>query len=333
MKNRLNVILYIFLCLYLWQAGCVSDAERKNPLDPKSDRFDNTGVITGQALTFFAPFSPLTDVEILLQPGPFLAMSDAQGQFRLEDVPTGSYTMTATKEGYATVTDTVVVAAQQNPVLELHLNGLPVISSFSVRSCRINRWPPATASLLLEIDAGVDDPDGVNDIRLVELEVPEIGFRDTLEVTQVRGQFSKVIFETQLPGQNVENMLGREFFVTAHDQGSASTRSDAEFIARIIDVVPVSKSPLGFEAVSTPTPEFIWQPVSVPFDYTFRIDIFSQDLGRDILIFSQSGIAASSESFTIPQPISPGNYLWHISVVDAFGNWSRSKPVSFIFFE
>lgn len=318
-----------FLALPFLQVACLSNADRNNPLDPKSNNFDNTDVLAGRTLTFYSPFSPLAGVEVRLEPGPFVAVSNAQGQFQLESVTPGTYMLTVTKPGFATVLDTVVVNLQNNPDLEYHLDGLPQINTFTIRSARINRWFPSTDLFLLDVEAGIDDPDGLNDIAQVELSIPAVGFKDTLEASQVAGIYRGTILEDKIPGKNLQDLLGKEIFINVSDQPNYQTQSMPRLISRIFDLTPITDSPIGFTTVNTPTPTFTWKPVNLDIQFTYTVDVFSQNFGRVLPVFSESKIDQANTSFTAIQPMSPGSYFWTISIVDEFGNRAQSKEASF----
>ena len=327
--QAVSVLRVIGLLGSLSMLGCLGDAPRDNPLDPKSDKFQNTGRLAGSTLSIFAPFRPIADVELRLEPGPFLTRSRSDGSFEFSPIPAGVYTLTAYKAGYAMAPDTVEVTLGRTTTLQLHLNGLPVVERFSVTSCRLRRWFPQTDLLLLELSTQLDDPDGRNDVQLVEVLIPDLGFVDTLHTTQTVGVFEKRIPERRLPGRSLEGMLGHQVFLRVTDSVGGVTLSAPSFLARVMNDVPATISPAPSEVLSEPTPTFSWTSLSLPFDFTYRVEVVRVDEGINTLVWSQTGIARSLTSVAIDAPLPSGRYFWTIAAVDEFGNCSRSKEASF----
>jgi len=87
----------------------------------------------------------------------------------------------------------------------------------------------------LQAETETDDLDGFNDIKLVKIEIPQFGFDDTLSVTQTPGFFSGRVFESEIDSSGLANVLGHPIHLIAHDRPGARRRSEAQFVARIID--------------------------------------------------------------------------------------------------
>ncbi len=321
--------LSLLCCLALLQFTCFGDAERDNPLDPKSDRFVQVGTVTGRTLTFFVPFSPLDGVEVRLEPRGFFTQTDASGQFTFEDVPAGRYRVVARKEGYASDEDSVEVRAGQRISVDLNLDGLPQIVRFNVVSCTIYRWFPQDPLLLLEVTAELDDPDGRNDIQLAALHVPSLGMLDTLEATPDLGVFRKTVPATRLPSRNLQTLIGRELVLKVMDRAGMVTQSPPAFLARVIDLMPETQSPQGLVQVRTPRPRLVWKSAFLPFEFTYRVDLVRVDQGFTTPIWTASEISKTQTAITVPDSLTTGEYFWTIGLVDEFGNWSRSKEASF----
>ncbi len=327
--SSVRIGIIFFFCL-IGLVSCFNDAERNNPLDPKSDNFKKVGAVSGQTFTFYAPFTPLQNVEIRLQPGPFVSKTNAQGQFLINDVPEGRYQITASKEGYALVSDSVDVQVGQTTHADFNLDGLPNVISQSIISCHISRWWPQNDLFLLEIVAQVEDPDGAGDVELVQIQIPELNFLDTLEITQTLGTFMKKIPESKLPGKNLQDVLGREIFLTTLDRAGSQTTSKPNFLARIIELTPETESPQGLVTLQVPTPTLIWKPVTLPFQFSFNVEVVRVDQGINNTVWTLSNIGNATNSVTVADSLVSGTYFWTISVVDEFGNCSRSKEASFL---
>ncbi|MFQ5771957.1 MAG: carboxypeptidase-like regulatory domain-containing protein, partial [bacterium] len=265
MKLPVLKIKVILCSILMLQWSCLSNADRNNPLDAKSEHFTNTGTLTGQILTIYSPFDPLSDVEVRMQPENLVSLTNTQGQFLFENVSVGKHFITANKEGFAVVKDTFNVQLGQTTQVQMQLDGLPFISSFSVNTSHISRWFPGD-DFLLEVSAQVNDPDGLSDITLVEVEIPEISFIDTLDITPTPGIYSKRISELQMPNK-LQDVLGRQIFINVQDRPGSETVSQPNFIARIIEQTPAFESPSG-DILNVAKPLLKWKSITLPFNFT-----------------------------------------------------------------
>lgn len=320
----------IFLNIILVSAwGCLQSPERDNLLDPNSDNFENTGVVSGQVLSYYAPFTPIAGAEIRLEPGGFAALSNAAGEFVLRNIPADSYTVRVNKAGLADTSLAVVVTLGEPTQVQIHLNGLPTFESISVMSRHVSRTFPASDLFFLEATAEVDDPDGFNDVERLEVEIPQFGFLDTMRVTQTPGVFSIRILESELNVGSLSSILGHPIFLIAHDRPGSRRRSESQFVVRIIEKTPQAESPDERELLSTPTPTLMWRAVELPYVFRYRVEVLSVDFGVVTPVWSLSGIDSGETSVTVGEPLVSGDYNWAVSIVDEFGNWSRSQEASF----
>ncbi len=319
----------IILMLSLAVNGCLNDADRQNPLDPQSPVFDNVGTVTGRTLTFYAPFTPLPEVEVRMAPAGLLTRSQSSGNFRFERVPAGSYEILATKDGFVTARDSVVVQAGQLASVELNLDGLPAFASARLTSNHTSRWFPLDDLFALQVEARLSDPDGLSDIVLVELDIPELDFVDTLNVTETFGIFERTIVEARLPSRNLQNVLGHAVFLRATDRAGYQNTSEPIFLARVIETTPQTSAPQSFELLDSPRPTLVWQPATVDFNFTYDIQLFRVDFGLNTFVWGEQNIPDTTESIAVSMDLPDGTYFWTVSIVDEFGNASRSKEASF----
>lgn len=329
MRTQFLSLIIAALLFGILSTSCLQDADRDNPLDPGSKGFTNSGVLTGQTLTFYSPFQGLAGVEVRLEPGPLVARSSGNGEFRFDNVPSGEYMISASWPGYATDSMSVFVAVGENTQVVMNLDGLPVVKSFTVSSCHIRRSFPLSDLYLLEFQAQLDDPDGVNDVTFAEVQIPDIAFMDTLLIGQAPGFFSKRIPEMELPGASINATLGREIFIRARDRAGFQTVAGSVFLARLIFESPQTQSPTNQELLNEANPLLTWKAIELPFDFNYRLEVVGVDLGVNTTVWTQNDVANSETSIIVAEALTSGNYFWTVSVVDEFGNWSRSKEASF----
>lgn len=329
MNKSIHKIIPIIYLSLIGQISCFNNADRTNPLDPKSDNFKNVGSVSGKTLTFYNPFNALSEVEVRMEPGLFVTRTNAVGEFLFNNVPVRNYHISAQKEGFVSPPDSITVLLGQTTAIEFKLDGLPIISSFSIVSCHISRWWPQNDLFLLEIMAEVQDFDGVNDIEMVQFEIPDMSFSDTLQVTQSPGIFMARITESQLPGGNLQNVLGRQLVVKAVDQAGFENSSQPKLLIRIIEQEPRFKSPAG-DSLDVSRPLLKWIPMNLSFNFTYKIEVFRVDEGFSNMVESFTNIDPAIFSIQVTETLPSGTYFWTVAVVDEFGNWSRSKEASFV---
>lgn len=322
--SKLTVVL-----LFALSSACLNDADRTNPLDPDSPNFKNSGGISGQTLSYYSPFSAIAGVEVRLEPGPLLTTSDPLGQFSFRDLPAAKYQIRASKDGYVTVIDSVEVPLQQLAQISLNLDALPIMTSTAIASSHISRWWPQTDLFLLAATVRVDDLDGINDVATVELVIPDLSFVDTLSMTASPGVFQTQVLESQLPGRNLQDVLGREIVIRAWDRPGFSSRSTPHFVARIIEEVPITLSPQGLETVSTANPTLQWQAVALPYRFTYHVELYRVDFGINNLVWQHGEIDRAATEIIVSENLTAGTYFWTVAIMDDFGNMSRSKEASF----
>lgn len=316
-------------CLLL--AGCLGDLERNNPLDPLAPNFEDEGGVRGQVTSFYPPFQGLFDVEVRLTPGPYLAQTDPQGQFALADVPAGRYRIEASREGYAAVTDSVTVTPGVAAEATLRLDGLPTAAEVVLTTGHLSRWWPLPQDLFsMDVAVRVDDPDGLGDVDSVWIELPEMGFSRLLQPTPEPGRFTLTLAEGDLPMGRVHALLGRPFVLALHDRAGYRQRTPPALLARVIDQTPVARDPEGLVTLPDPAPDLHWESILLPFPFTYRVEIVRVEANIQTLVQVFPGIDPGTTRLKVPVSLASGSYFWTVSVVDEFGNWSRSKEAGFL---
>jgi hypothetical protein len=323
--------------LALGVAGCLTDAERGNPLDPLSDNFRDVGDVSGAVVRASRPSEGVPGATVHLAPaggGPELVapVSDA-GAFTLDDVPSGTYALTAEAPGYAPADTTVtVVATEATPSVVLLLNALPRVVDQAVHTERINRlFPPPETFSRLFVEAAVADPDGLGDLVSVDLIIPDFGFREPLlAVAGEEGTFTRTFTEDELP-VGLQDLLGRNLFIEVTDRDGATARSVDTHVTRIVESIPVAISPqYDPDAPIRPPFEMTWEPLTLPYTFTWRVEIYFVPVpGQEVPALTFEGIPSTQTRMTMAEELGPGDYQWFVSAVDVFGNLARSPAAGF----
>jgi len=323
-----KIMLYLFFLMLLQK--CTGDAPRENPLDPKSKIYSDTGYIRGQVFNFYAPFTPLGNAKIRVDSPLIIAVNTSNdGAFEISDLPSGQYQLIADKTGYASDSLIATVAPRNATDITFHLNALPVAQTFSVTSIHISEWAPVRDVYRLFIKATVTDLDGVGDIDSVTVWIPRLSFETIAEPTNSTGVYETTINESDLPGKNIQFLVGQDIFLRIKDQAGASIQSLPGRLSRIISTTPAPNSPVGRAIVTEPNPTLKWRHSPPAFAFSYRVNVFRYEANDVADIWQSNNISASDTSVTVSYNFIEGDYGWTVSIFDDFGNISRSKPAAF----
>lgn len=323
----------VFLC---W-SGCLADLPRDNPMDPRSDQYTPQGRVEGIVTRQYPPYPPLAGVLVYLWPEADTiaqgrtARSNTAGRFVFSEVPPGRYRLWVQAAGYRALQDTqyVEVISNQTLTLNVRLNALPYFAAHMLTTVHISRWWPQSDLYRLEVEAQVIDPDDLRDVMRVWLEIPALQFSDTLQPTQPAGRFFTIIPAEALPLPSLHALIGYDLYLGALDRNGDTVYTSALRLSRIIDAVPTALEPRGLAVVDTTQPLLRWEGLAMPFPFTYRIDVVRREADLDIPVVTLEDLSATRDSVRIPQPLASGVYYWTVSLVDAFGNRSRSKEAGF----
>jgi hypothetical protein len=310
----------------LMMSGCVPDASHDNPLDPASSAFSNSGTLSGNVYSFYQPYVGITGALVTLQPSGIAGLTNSGGAYSIDGVPAGSVRIIVSRSGYMTDTVDTKASVGIESKLDVHLDALPVIGACQVVTRKIDQWwPHAVYSAV--VNAAVTDPDGSGDVAGATLQVDTMKFVMTYAPDQQIYQVT--VDAASLPQGSLEWLVGKSFSIMARDRIGALTVGKPFSPTRIIQDAPIPLSPTALDTASA-SPLLFWAQPSLQFPYSYKIELFRLDQGVPTLLWSAANLSSSLSSFQYPNTLSTGTFFWTISVVDEFGNLSRSKEASFI---
>ena len=318
----------LFVIPLMVVAGCWSDAEHLNPLDPLSPDFDNTGAIDGVVQD--RSFNPLAGVLLALSPAGRSTTSASDGRFRFEAVEPGDYSISLTRADLQPLTASVSVQLGKTASNSHTMNILPMVESSLIATTHVSRWWPQDDLYRLDVQATPHDDDGLIDIATASLVIPHISFTAELNPTPDPGVFGLSLTEADLNGTSLHSLLGKELRIDVMDQPGAAGTSGPLFLSRIIDYEPDTSSPSGSEEVPGGSPVLSWPTPAIPFTHSFQVDIYRVDDDIATNVYSVGAIPSSQLSHTSATTLATGQYYWTLSIVDEYGNRSRSKEAGFI---
>ncbi len=323
--KRTHLLLVLLLVI-----SCTKNADRDNPLDPRSGDYETFGRLEGQVYTYYAPFQPIASALVTLMPGNQTTITNQTGAFAFNNVSPDSYLLTVDYPGYAPDTAEVVIQSNKTTSIIFNLDGLPRLDTLVLNSGFQHEHYPFEPMRMIDVMAKVHDPDGPADVSSVTVVIPDIGVRDTLSISVVVGTFQKKIEERDLSINNIEQLMGLPFFVEITDKVGMVCLYGPKYLFRVIDDEPEIVSPCGSAVVGI-QPTLKWNSLQLPFLFTFKVEIYaiSEDQILYPAIYTFSGISSEISEFQLGTTLPASLYLWVVSIVDQWGNWSRSKPATF----
>jgi hypothetical protein len=319
----------------LFFAGC-KDAPHDNPLDPGSSQYDKTASVKGRVLLlnqngyiFSASISSLEDGVSVL--------SDADGNFIFNNLSVGNQTLVCSKENYIPDTLQIILQSRATKEVLFELNGAPYVLKQNILTRKIDQYYPST-QYFVEVTASVSDPNGFMDVDSVWFAVDTLLFLMDYSVTTK--QFQITVNKYDLPTNTIQWLVSRPLKIRSKDRNNAVNLSSPFYVSRIIEN---SATPV-YPAINTTTlekdtagsaPLFQWSPPDVTFNYTYTL-ILSRvvsDIKTVVWIYTNLNYSYMQLQFPSDNSgltLSAGEYVWSISVVDDFGNYSRSKEAPFV---
>ncbi len=306
---------------------CVNNAPRDNPLDPINHSSEPRFKITGNVLSFYQPFQPIPGAMLWLKPTEQVVIADNAGQFQFDNLLPGNYVLSCTATQFRG--DSISLNLKSDTTLAFHLDALPFFKKISLTTHHLSRFFPPDDLYWLKIEVQVDDNDGVNDVQWVYYRIEQQNYQDTLMQTSTPGVLGIQRNANDFPSRSIHSLMGHAFLFTAEDQPGARVQALPQFISRIIETTPELIEPTSLNIISGFPITFRWQPVFLPFPFSFKIEIYRVDFGIPSLIFDQSAIPSTSTELLFNTQLTAGDYFWVLYIIDEFGNSSRSREGAF----
>jgi hypothetical protein len=134
--------------------------------------------------------------------------------------------------------------------------------------------------------------------------------------------------------------VSRPLQIRSRDFHFAINYGNPFYISRIIEntatpLYPTMNTSTLVKDTTGSTPRLHWSLPDVAFNYTYLLRISRVVSGVNYEIATYSQIGSVDNAFQFPgdnsgETLDPGDYLWTISVIDDFGNYSRSKEAAFV---
>jgi hypothetical protein len=320
------VSIYLFIILLL--NGCVSDAPRDNPLDPQSPGFAKKGNVTGRILIANVSVG-IENATVTSATENVSVQTDGLGYFSFPSLSSGKQTFICTKENFTADTFSVTIQTGQTVEVFRNLNGAPVTTFKQILTRKIDRYFPGP-EYFVEVFALVSDPNDITDLVVDSVWfVVADTIRYSLTYFGPSKPFAATIYKIDFPTNTIQWLIGKPLTIVSKDKYNAMNISDPFTVTRVIEQ---SAAPIVSNVDSLSTSfELKWTPPDVTYNYTYTVTVSEIIRGT---LKTYTGISSVNESLVYPYtandaPLEKGNYVWSVTIVDDFGNYSRSKESTF----
>ena len=310
----------------LLMSGCIPDASHDNPVDPDSKAFSNSGTLSGNVLSFYQPYLGISGALVTIQPSGIAGWTNSAGVFSIRGIPPGNARIIASHAGYLTDSLDTKTTVGGDAKVDIHLDAIPVVGVCQAVTRKIDQWWPH-AVYSASITGTVTDPDGLGDVVGATLQVDTM--RIALTYAPSQQVFQATVDAASLPQGNLEWLVGKSLSITARDRIGAIAVGKPFSVTRIIQDAPIPLSPTALDTASA-SPQLFWAQPTLLFPYSYRLELFRLDQGVPSLLWSLSNLSPSLSGYHYTDVLTTGTFFWTISVVDEFGNLSRSKEASFV---
>ncbi len=321
-------IQFFTLIIFVVLGGISCNAPRTNPLDPLNPDY-NYGTIEGVVQTIGFPFTGISNVKVTWENANLIAVTDANGKFRLSNIPIKDGNIVFSKSGYKGDTLNIVWGYSKRYFAQVFFNNIPVLDSVSIYTVVENQFVPPPISTLF-VNAWITDHDG--DVDSVFVYNEALNLRKPLLFIPEDGAYQTTVTENELNGNNIEGTIGLDLSIVTKDKFQNEFIIGSDRVTRIIkDEVSGLKPSTDSTIADTSQPViFKWSKFNAGYSFKYMIEVYSYTtFSNPVLIHTKLNISSDSTSYTLPQTLSDGNYYWVIWIIDQFQNRSRSKQTGF----
>jgi hypothetical protein len=259
----------------------------------------------------------------------------------------GTKTLVCTKANYTPDTQKVVLQPLKEAQVHFILNGAPYIVSQNIYTRKIDQYYPGP-QYYVDVTASVADPNGINDIDSIWFLItyPSTGsqtfdtFSYPLTYDIPSRLFKGTIDNDSLPTKKIQWLVGKPLQIKSRDSHKAINYSSPFYVSRIIENTADPKDPAtnpttSVKDTTNSTPRLHWILPEVTYNYTYLLAIWRVVSGIRYPFRTYSNIDYKDNALDLSDvkngaALDPGDYIWTVSVIDDFGNYSRSKEAAFV---
>ncbi len=319
-----------FLALIISIGGC-GDAPRDNALDPLSPYFRNSAALSGQA-TIRKQGTGIPQATVSCLDQGIFVQTDGNGNFSFTQIAAGLVTLVCSKEGFVPDTQRIHIDPGSSFRISFSLNGTPIVSSQKIITHKYDQYYPSP-QYFVQISASVTDPNGVTDVDSVWFGVDTLFYPMGYSISSK--QFETTVYRYDFPTNSIQWLVGKPLFIRSRDRQGALGLSTPFYVSRVIEDEATPTYPTSLNNDTTgPQPLLKWTSPRVTFNYSYTVELARVDAGTETTVWTHPQLNSLFLQLQFPgdnsgQTLVSGNYVWRISIVDDFGNTSRSKGAFF----
>jgi hypothetical protein len=300
--------------LFLFNLSC--NAPRDNPFDPLNPVYDY-GIIEGTVQTSSVPRTGVEDVNVLWQPENIITKTDANGQYKLNNIHTEDGNLIFYKEGFQSDTLIISWGTSKREFTQLYLNRIPVLDSSLIYSTVINQ----SQRYELYVKAWITDLDGYVDSVFVYNS--ELNIRKPLD-----NNFQATITQGELNVTDIEQIVGKDLLIVTKDKDGNEFTIGTCRIIRVIKDEVTGLVPANDTAITQQPINLQWTKFSAGYNFTYTVEVYTNEAQ---LVENKENLPSDSTSYYLSQTLPQGNYYWVIWITDKYQNRSRSRQATFHF--
>jgi hypothetical protein len=305
-------------------------------MDPSSPEYSKTTSVTGHVYVLDVN-SSLASAKVHSVEDSITVLSDAYGFFSFAYLTVGSQTLVCSKDNFVSDTQHIVLQSRASSDVTFYVNGAPYVLSQNILTRKIDQYFPSP-QYFVDITASVTDPNGIIDVDSVWFAVDTLLY--PMEYSVTTKQFQTTLYKYDIPTNTIQWLVNKPLKIRSKDRRNAVNLSTSFYVSRIIENTAVPAYPTTnpltqLQDTTGSTPVFQWNPPDVTFNYTYTLLLSRVESDIRTVVWTYSQVYSSTVQQQYPgnnstDTLASGNYVWTISVVDDFGNYSRSKEASFI---
>ncbi len=311
--------------------GCLN-APRDNSLDPSSPYFQNSASISGQVIIRDQNGGiPSASVRCLEQR--ISVVTDTNGTYTFPRLSSGTLTLVASKSGFIADTQSVQLNPGASVKASFSLNGAPVVLAENIITHKYDQYYPSPV-YTVDVTASVTDPNSITDVDSVWFSVDSLLY--PMPYSTTTRQYQTTLYKYDFPTNTIDWLVGKSLTIRSTDFHGAVGTGVPFFVTRVIENTAVPSYPISLNNDTTgSTPLLKWIPPGVTFNYSYTLQCSRVDAGTETLVWTLANLNSTTLQQQFPGDgsgltLATGNYVWSVSVVDNFGNSSRSKEAAFV---
>lgn len=302
------------------------DAPKLNPLDPNNPD-SKLGQLSGFVKTQVIPQQAIVGVIVSWKSDNRVLETDANGFYKLENLPLVNGTLYFEKDGYSK--DSARINWQNQKIIDLGiitLNAIPKMDNLLIYTSVENRYQDDQRYTLF-VQASISDIE--NDIDSVFVRCTALNFNQQLIFnSQTRFYELSYFYGSKNSVPSIDDAIGKNFEIVVKDKLGKNFSVGYSSIKRIIKQEILFELPANGATVGS-KPVLRWNRFLPGFNFQYLVQIYTREAIPKLIWFSIQNISKDDIEVIPDKNLPVGDYYWVIWVIDDFQNRAQSKQATF----